>query len=172
MQENGQRQFQMVVVGRDGPAVEKAAAAITSEMKRLPQIAQVVSTAELERPELRVVPDAELAARLGVSTEAIAEAVRIATIGDVGPQLAKFDAGDRQVPIRVQLARRARAPTRRCCARCGCRRRRARPCRSPRSPRSRWARGRPRSTATTASGASRSAPISSATRRSARRSTR
>jgi hydrophobe/amphiphile efflux-1 (HAE1) family protein len=109
MQENGQRQFQMVVVGRDGPAVEKAAAGITSEMKRLPLIAQVVSTAELERPELRVRPDDELAARLGVSTEAIAEAVRIATIGDVGALLAKFDAGDRQVPIRVQLQDGARA---------------------------------------------------------------
>jgi hydrophobe/amphiphile efflux-1 (HAE1) family protein len=109
LQENGQRQFQMVVVGRDGPAVEKAAATITSEGKRLPQITEVISTAELERPELRVVPDRELAARLGVSTETIAEAVRIATIGDVGPQLAKFDAGDRQVPIRVQLLDSARA---------------------------------------------------------------
>ena len=108
LQENGQRQFQMVVVGRDGPAVEKAAAAITGEMKRLPLISQVVSTAELERPELRVVPDEELAARLGISTDTIAETVRIATIGDVGPQLAKFDAGDRQVPIRVQLAESAR----------------------------------------------------------------
>ena len=109
MQENGQRQFQMVVTGRDGPSVDKAAAAITSEMKRLPQISQVVSTAELERPELRVIPDAELAAKLGVSTELIAETVRIATIGDVGALLAKFDAGDRQVPIRVQLQDGARA---------------------------------------------------------------
>ncbi len=109
LEENGQRRFQMVVVGRDGPAVEKAAAAITGEMKRLPMISEVVSTAELERPELRVVPDRELAARLGVSTETIAEAVRIATIGDVGPLLAKFDAGDRQIPIRVQLQEGARA---------------------------------------------------------------
>jgi multidrug efflux pump subunit AcrB len=108
MQENGQRQFQMVVVGRDGPAVERSAAAITGEMKRLPQLSAVVSTAELERPELRVMPDAELAARVGVSTEMVAEAVRIATIGDVGPLLAKFDVGDRQVPIRVQLTESAR----------------------------------------------------------------
>jgi multidrug efflux pump subunit AcrB len=99
----------MVVTGRDGAAVDKAAAALTSEAKRLPMIAQVVSTAELDRPELRVVPDPAAAARLGVSTEAIAEAVRIATIGDVGAALAKFDAGDRQVPIRVQLDENARA---------------------------------------------------------------
>jgi hydrophobe/amphiphile efflux-1 (HAE1) family protein len=109
LKENGQRDFQMVVTGRDGRAVDTAAAEITSQMKGLPQLAQVVSTAELDRPELRVQPRPDLAAKLGVSTETIAEAVRIATIGDVGAALAKFDAGDRQVPIRVQLAQRARA---------------------------------------------------------------
>ncbi len=108
LQDNGQRQFQMVVTGRDGAAVDKAAAAITGEMKRLPMLAQVVSTAELARPELRIIPRDDIAAELGVSTEQIAEVVRIATIGDVGAALAKFDAGDRQVPIRVQLAQTAR----------------------------------------------------------------
>ena len=67
-----------------------------------------MSTAELDRPELRVVPITDVAAELGVSTEAISEAVRIATIGDIGANLAKFDVGDRQVPIRVQLEERAR----------------------------------------------------------------
>ena len=55
-----------------------------------------------------MVPITDIAAELGVSTEAISEAVRIATIGDIGANLAKFDVGDRQVPIRVQLEERAR----------------------------------------------------------------
>jgi len=109
LKENGQRDFQMVVSGRDGAAVDRAAAELVGQMKQLPQLTQVVSTAELDRPELRVVPKADLAAKLGVSTEAIAEAVRVATIGDIGAALAKFDAGDRQVPIRVQLVEKARA---------------------------------------------------------------
>jgi len=109
MEENGQRQFQMVVVGRDGKAVNRAAIDITSQLKKLPQLAQISSTAELERPELRILPKRGLAAELGVSTQAIAEAVRIATIGDLSPALAKFNAGDRQLPIRVQLATTARA---------------------------------------------------------------
>jgi hydrophobe/amphiphile efflux-1 (HAE1) family protein len=109
LKENGQRDFQMVVAGRDGGAVDRAASELAGQMKQLPQLSQVVSTAELDRPELRVVPKADLAAKLGVSTEAIAEAVRIATIGDIGAALAKFDAGDRQVPIRVQLDEKARA---------------------------------------------------------------
>jgi multidrug efflux pump subunit AcrB len=59
-----------------------------------------------------VIPDSERAGAVGVSTEPIAEAVRIATIGDVGPSLAKFDIGDRQVPIRVQLEEQARTDVR------------------------------------------------------------
>ncbi len=109
MLDSGRQQIQLVVSGRDAAAVNRVAAEITSQAKRIPLIANVVSSAELERPELRVVPIGDVAADLGVSTEAIAEAVRIATIGDVGANLAKFDVGDRQVPIRVQLEERARA---------------------------------------------------------------
>src|SRR5262245_24257872 len=108
LKDNGQRQLQLVVAGRDAAAVTRAAAELTSQAKRIPLLANVVSSAELDRPELRVVPDTEIAAELGVSTEAISEAVRIATIGDIGANLAKFDVGERQVPIRVQLEGRAR----------------------------------------------------------------
>src|SRR5438876_5853123 len=37
------------------------------------------------------------------------ETIRVATIGDVGPALARFDAGDRIVPIRVLLEESTRA---------------------------------------------------------------
>src|SRR6202047_1640895 len=77
-------------------------------MKRIPLIANVISETSLDRPELRIQPRADLAARLGVSTESLSETIRGANIGDVGPALAKFDAGDRQVPIRVQLEDNAR----------------------------------------------------------------
>src|SRR3979490_3210138 len=77
-------------------------------MKRIPLIANVISETSLDRPELRIQPRADLAARLGGSTESLSQTIRVATIGDVGPALAKFDAGDRQVPIRVQLEDAAR----------------------------------------------------------------
>lgn len=108
LQDNGQRELQLVVTGRDGAAVTDVAAELTSQAKRLPMLQNVVSTAELDRPELRVYPRSEVAAELGINTEAISEAVRIATIGDIGANLAKFDVGDRQVPIRVQLKTSAR----------------------------------------------------------------
>ena len=108
LQDNGQRQFQIVVAGRDPQAVDEVGARLTSQTKTVPLLANVVSTAELDRPELRVYPLTEIAAELGVTTEAISETVRIATIGDVGANLAKFDVGDRQIPIRVQLDEPAR----------------------------------------------------------------
>lgn len=109
LQDNGQRMFQLVVSGRDGEAVDRVGAELTSQAKRLDtMLANVVSTAELDRPELRVIPRTQIAAEMGVSTTAISEAVRIATIGDIGANLAKFDIGDRQVPIRVQLEESAR----------------------------------------------------------------
>ena len=103
MKDNGMRGVQMVVQGADGALVSQAAARIASEMKRLPTLANVVSTAALDRPEIRIRPKEGVAADLGISTDALSEAIRIATIGDVGPNLARFNAGDRLVPIRVQL---------------------------------------------------------------------
>lgn len=108
LQDDGQREFQLVVTGRDGEAVTRIAAELTSEAKRLSSLTNVVSTAKLDRPELRIYPRSEIAAELGITTEKISEAVRIATIGDIGANLAKFDVADRQVPIRVQLRESAR----------------------------------------------------------------
>ena len=115
LRDNGQRGFALVVAGRDGAAVNRVAADLTSQARRVtgktgePLLANVVSTAELDRPELRVYPKSDIAAELGISTDAISEAVRIATIGDVGANLAKINIGDRQIPIRVQLTEKSRA---------------------------------------------------------------
>jgi hydrophobe/amphiphile efflux-1 (HAE1) family protein len=109
LKDNGQRGFALVVTGRDGQAVNRVAAELTSQAKRVndkngkPMLANVVSTAELDRPELRVIPKSDIAAELGISTDQISEVVRIATIGDVGANLAKLNIDDRQIPIRVQI---------------------------------------------------------------------
>ncbi len=108
LNENGQRGLSLVVSGLDNTAVERAAAAVAGQMKRVPVISNVVSTAALDRPEIRVDPDGDRAAELGVTTEAIADAIRIATIGDIDANLAKFNAGDRLIPIRVRLQTTAR----------------------------------------------------------------
>ncbi|HTE99982.1 MAG TPA: efflux RND transporter permease subunit, partial [Bradyrhizobium sp.] len=108
LDENGLRAISLVVTGVDSNIVGNVASELATQMKRIPLIANVISETSLDRPELRIQPRADLAPRLGVSTESLSQTIRVATIGDVGPALAKFDAGDRQVPIRVQLEDGAR----------------------------------------------------------------
>ena len=108
LDENGLRAISLIVTGVDSNIVGNVASELATQMKRIPIIANVISETSLDRPELRIQPRADLAARLGVSTESLSETIRVATIGDVGPALAKFDAGDRLMPIRVQLEDGAR----------------------------------------------------------------
>ncbi|MBV8473791.1 MAG: efflux RND transporter permease subunit, partial [Hyphomicrobiales bacterium] len=54
-------------------------------------------------------PKRQLAADLGVSTEALSDTIRVATLGDIDANLAKFNAGDRLIPIRVELDQAARS---------------------------------------------------------------
>jgi hydrophobe/amphiphile efflux-1 (HAE1) family protein len=109
LDDNGQRNVKFIVTGQDGVTVGNVASDLAAQMNRLPMVANVISGATLNRPELRIYPRRDLAVRLGVSTESLSETIRVATIGDVGPALAKFDAGDRTVPVRVLLEENARA---------------------------------------------------------------
>jgi hydrophobe/amphiphile efflux-1 (HAE1) family protein len=109
LDDNGQRNVKLIVTGQDNATVANVAQELAAQMRRLPSVANIVSSASLNRPELRIYPRRELAVRLGVSTEGLSETIRVATIGDVGPALAKFDDGDRTVPIRVLLEENARA---------------------------------------------------------------
>ncbi|GJD95671.1 efflux RND transporter permease subunit [Methylobacterium iners] len=106
--ENGLRAISLVVQGYDTRAVANVANELAGQMRRLPTVTNVISGTTLDRPELQIKPHLDLAARLGVTPSVLAETIRVATIGDVGPALAKFDAGDRLIPIRVQLDDRAR----------------------------------------------------------------
>ena len=98
-----ERQLAYNLVSNDGDALRKAANEVEAKLRSMPIFRGPASEAALERPEIRIVPRSDAAARLGVSTDQISETVRVATIGDVDFNLAKFNAGDRQVPIRVQL---------------------------------------------------------------------
>jgi hydrophobe/amphiphile efflux-1 (HAE1) family protein len=108
LRENGQRGVSLIVGGSDQALVVETAAKLQREMAAIPTLINVMSTAPLDRPEIRIRPKPGVAADLGVATDVIADTVRVGTIGDVGPNLPKFDAGDRLVPIRVQLPETAR----------------------------------------------------------------
>ncbi|HXI86060.1 MAG TPA: efflux RND transporter permease subunit [Parvularculaceae bacterium] len=95
--------------GDDPTKVMDAAEKLVAAMRRkLPQLTEVRASTSLKVPELEIRPKSEEAARLGVSAASIASALRIATSGDIDRNVAKFDASDRQVPIRVRLRDSAR----------------------------------------------------------------
>ena len=100
--ERGERELSVTVLGDDAQALAEGSARLQSAMRRLPGFVNVAASAGANRPEIRMVPRLDEAARFGVTTEAIGEAVRVATIGDVPANLAKFRDGDRLIPIRVQ----------------------------------------------------------------------
>ena len=105
--ERGERELSITVMGNDGHDLGNAVASLEAAMRREPD-GNAAASAGLDRPEIRVVPRLDEAARHGVSPETISETVRVATIGDADANLAKFNAGDRQIPIRVQLEETAR----------------------------------------------------------------
>ena len=109
LKDNGQRDLQMTIAGPDSKVIGEAADQLASEMRALPIFKNPTSTAELDRPELQIRPKPGLAADLGLSTEALSETIRVATLGDVDANLPKFNAGDRLIPIRVELDERARS---------------------------------------------------------------
>ncbi|WP_158743281.1 efflux RND transporter permease subunit [Acidisphaera sp. L21] len=106
--DRGERELSVTVLGDDPAALNHAVAKLEGAMRRLPSFRDVAANAGVDRPEIRVVPRNEEATRFGVSTETIADAIRIATIGDIAANLAKYRDGDRLIPIRVQLDPAAR----------------------------------------------------------------
>ena len=107
LNDNGMRAVSLTLSGTDNEAVERTGALLQSEMKRIPLISNVVSTASLDRPEIRIKPNLDKAAELGVSTDLLAEVIRVATIGDADANLAHSHsrgiAGIGQRPSRYSL---------------------------------------------------------------------
>jgi hydrophobe/amphiphile efflux-1 (HAE1) family protein len=108
-EEDGQRPVKLIVTGQNDEEVASVASELAAQMQTLPAFSNVVANVAIDRPEIRIVPDLDLAIRFGVVTESLADTIRVATIGDVGPNLARFDAGNRLVPIRVLFRADARA---------------------------------------------------------------
>jgi len=98
----------LVLAGEDGEVLASHARQVERELRGIPGIGGVVSSASLVRPELVVRPDFARMADLGVTSAQIAETLRIATAGDYDQGLAKLNLAQRQVPIVVMLPAAAR----------------------------------------------------------------
>jgi multidrug efflux pump subunit AcrB len=98
-----------VTLGGDDPVLlDKTAQKIVAEMATLPVLVAPRVAGNLQRPEIIIKPRLDLAANLGVTTQALSSAIRIATLGDIDQNSARFSLSDRQIPIRVALDQGAR----------------------------------------------------------------
>ena len=100
--------YLLVLASENGPLLAQHARQVERELRTIPGIGNVTTTASLVRPELVVRPDFARAADLGVTSAAIADVLRIATNGDYDQGLAKLNLAQRQVPIVVKLPPQAR----------------------------------------------------------------
>lgn len=93
----------ITLAGDDGELLTTVATQVQSQLRTLEGIGNVTSGASLQRPEIQVRPDAARAASLGVTSEALADAVRLATYGEYSTALPKLNLPERQIPIRVRM---------------------------------------------------------------------
>jgi multidrug efflux pump subunit AcrB len=98
----------IVLTSENPEALTQAANALEKQMREIPGLVEISSSASLVKPEILIRPDLQRAADLGVSVQAIARTANLATLGDNEANLAKFDLSDRQIPIRIQIAREYR----------------------------------------------------------------
>jgi multidrug efflux pump subunit AcrB len=99
----------MLYLGGDDPVQLTAVAnKIAKEMETVPGLRAPRVGSQLAQPEITIKPRFDLAADLGVTTAALSQTIRIATLGEIEQNSAKFSLSDRQVPITVSLSEDAR----------------------------------------------------------------
>ncbi len=96
--------YVLVLTGEDGQVLSQAAAAVEKDLRSIPGVGNIASSASLVRQEIAVRPDFSRAADLGVTSASIGETLRIATTGDYDAALPKLNLAQRQVPVVVKLA--------------------------------------------------------------------
>ena len=98
------RAISIMLSGSDPDALMDAATTLVAQIEPVEGAVAPRVDYDLQRPELVIRPREDLAASLGVTTIALSQAIRIATLGDIDQNAAKFSLSDRQITIRVRLA--------------------------------------------------------------------
>ncbi|WP_374472439.1 efflux RND transporter permease subunit [Phenylobacterium sp.] len=105
----GSAGFQQVLTGQDPAALDRAALELERQMRGVDEVVDPRPANPPVGPEVVIRPRPDEAARLGVSVAAIAQAARVATVGDIEANVPKLNEGERRIPIRIRLPENARA---------------------------------------------------------------
>jgi multidrug efflux pump subunit AcrB len=107
-QSGGFRDVTINLGGEDPEQLKQVANKLAEEMQSIPELVAPRVGGQTQRPEITLQPRPDLAAELGVTTQALSQAIRVATIGEIDQASARFSLADRQIPIRVALSENAR----------------------------------------------------------------
>jgi multidrug efflux pump subunit AcrB len=102
------RDIVLMFAGDDPDKLYATALQLVEQMRGIDTIRAPRIEGDLRKPEITIKPRFDLAADLGVTTQALSQTIRIATIGDIDQNVAKFSLADRQIPIRVVIDESAR----------------------------------------------------------------
>ncbi|HSF13103.1 MAG TPA: efflux RND transporter permease subunit, partial [Erythrobacter sp.] len=102
------RDMTVLLAGSDPVLLDQTATRLVEEMKGLKSLVAPRISADLNRPEIIITPRDKIAAELGVTTAALSQTIRIATLGEIEQNAARFSLSDRQIPIVVRLSQEAR----------------------------------------------------------------
>jgi len=104
----GGRDLTIMLASDEPDKLNQTALDLVAQMRRLPELRAPRIDGDLQRPEITIHPRFDLAADMGVTTAALSQTIRIATLGDIDQNVAKFSLSDRQIPIRVAIREDAR----------------------------------------------------------------
>jgi hydrophobe/amphiphile efflux-1 (HAE1) family protein len=99
----GMKDITITLTGDNAESLERSAYQLEKEMRALPSLMSVTTDESPKQPEIKIAPNFEKMAELGITVEQIGDILRITTVGDIEANLAKFNYGNRQIPIRVRL---------------------------------------------------------------------
>ncbi|THD38397.1 MAG: efflux RND transporter permease subunit [Sphingomonas sp.] len=103
------RDITIVLGGADPVALNNQAQKVVADLQKLSVVTAPRIQGDLQQPELEIRPRLDLAADLGVTTAALSNTIRLATLGDIDQNKAKFSLSDRQIPITVALEQSSRS---------------------------------------------------------------
>ncbi|WP_430464318.1 efflux RND transporter permease subunit [Tabrizicola sp.] len=104
LNDRGDRDISYSVLASNDADLNTAVQTLLDALRGEPTLTGLSAEGALPRPEVQITPRADEAARLGVTAAAIAQTLRIATIGDLDAALAQVSLDNRLIPVRVQLA--------------------------------------------------------------------
>jgi len=105
----GSAGYQQILTGDNPANLAHAALELERQMRRVPELSDPRPSNPPVGPEIIIRPKPDEAARLGVSPDAIATIARVSTVGDIDANVAKYNEGERRIPIRIRLPASARA---------------------------------------------------------------